>query len=140
VRVAGFELGADEYTLLLQAKDGVACEPLPTSDAIVTLDLSLTPELVAEGQARDVVRAIQQARKEADLHVSDRVRVALELPAEWKSAVARFRDYVSAQTLASSLVCLDLIEFDRATSEGFFVSETTLPGGPVRIGVARDAR
>jgi isoleucyl-tRNA synthetase len=132
VECAGFELTPGEYTMLLTPKDGVSCEALPTSDAVVVLDLELTDELVDEGRARDVVRAVQQARKEADLHVSDRIRLALELPADWRAAVERFGDYVREQTLASQL------DLDGSLGDDLFVHEATLGGDTVRIGVARE--
>jgi isoleucyl-tRNA synthetase len=53
--------------------------------------------------ARDVVRAVQQARREAGLHVSDRIRLALELPADWRGAAEQFRDYIAEQTLATEI-------------------------------------
>jgi isoleucyl-tRNA synthetase len=103
VEVEGHRLEEQEYDLLIQARDGVACESLPANDGIVVLDLELSEELIQEGVARDVVRAVQQARKEAGLHVSDRIRLALALPEAMKAAVGRFRDYVSEQTLAVEL-------------------------------------
>jgi isoleucyl-tRNA synthetase len=103
VLVADHELEEGEYTLLLEPRDGVACEPLPSRDAIVVLDLELSPELLQEGLARDVVRAVQQARKQADLHVSDRISLYLGLPADGDAAVRSFRDYVCEQTLATEL-------------------------------------
>jgi isoleucyl-tRNA synthetase len=103
VRVGGQELGPGEFELLLVPREGVACQALPGNDAIVVLDVALTDELVAEGRARDVVRAVQQARKEAGLQVSDRIRLALALPPEWQSAVERHRAYVCEQTLATEL-------------------------------------
>jgi isoleucyl-tRNA synthetase len=133
VRLAGEELSEEEYTLLLQPREGVACEALPSGDAIVILDLALSDELVAEGRARDVVRAVQQARKEADLHVSDRIHLALELPSEWQSAVELFRDYVCEQTLATRL---DLCH--EVSAGELSVHEATLGGAAIRVGVARD--
>jgi isoleucyl-tRNA synthetase len=132
VECAGFELAEGEFSLLLQPKQGVSCEALPTRDALVVLDLALSDELVAEGRARDVVRAVQQARKEAGLHVSDRIRLALELPADWRDAVARFGDYVREQTLANQL------DLDGSLGEDLFTQEATLGGTTVRIGLARD--
>ena len=131
VAVAGFELSEDEFALLLQPKEGVSCEALPSSDAIVVLDLELTEDLVAEGRARDVVRAVQQARKEADLHVSDRIRLAVDLSPEWRAAVEQFGDYVREQTLAETL------DLDGDLGDGLFVHEATLGGDAVRVGVAR---
>jgi isoleucyl-tRNA synthetase len=133
VRVAGQELGEDEYALLLVPREGVSCEALPSGDAIVVLDLQLSDDLLAEGRARDVVRAVQQARKEADFHVSDRIRLALELPGEWRSAVEQFREYVCEQTLATQL------ELDTKVAPGdLSVHEATLGGEAIRVGVARD--
>jgi len=103
VVVEGIRLEPGEYDLLLEPAEGVACEPLPGHDAIVVLDLELSPELEQEGVARDVVRVVQQARKEAGLHVSDRIRLGLALPEPVRAAVDRFRDYVAEQTLAAEL-------------------------------------
>ncbi len=137
VEVAGFELQEGEYELLLQPKDGVACEPLPSRDAIVVLDLALTDDLIAEGRARDVVRAVQQARKEADLHVSDRIHLALALPDDFRVAVLQFSEYVKEQTLATQL---DLRpDASAELAAGLSVHEATLGGGAARVGVARVA-
>jgi len=133
VECAGFELTEDEYTMLLQPMAGVSCEALPTNDAIVVLDLELSDELVAEGRARDVVRTVQQARKEADLHVSDRIRLALELPDDWRAAVEDFGDYVREQTLANEL------DLHGSLGNDLFVHEATLGGIAVRVGVAKDS-
>jgi isoleucyl-tRNA synthetase len=103
VEVAGESLTGDDYQLLLEPRPGVVCQPLGSNDAIVILDVTLDAELAAEGVARDVVRAVQQARREAGLHVSDRIRVALELPEDWRAAAERFRGYIAEQTLATEL-------------------------------------
>src|SRR5262249_34085201 len=101
VEVAGESLTGDDYQLQLEPRPGVVCQPLGSNDAIVILDVTVDPELAAEGVARDVVRAVQQARREAGLHVSDRIRVALELPEDWRAAAQHFRDYIAEQTLAT---------------------------------------
>ena len=138
VRIAGQELSEDEYTLLLQPRDGVSCEALPSGDAIVVLDLELSDDLLAEGRTRDVIRAVQQARKRADLHVSDRIHLTLELSGEWRSAVEQFREYVCEQTLATRLE-LDGDELDGKVAAGeLSVHEATLGGESIRVGVARD--
>jgi isoleucyl-tRNA synthetase len=141
VEVAGFALQEGEYEMLLQPKEGVACEPLPTRDAIVVLDLELTDALVAEGRARDVVRAVQQARKEAKLHVSDRIRLSLEVPDAWREAVLQFADYVSEQTLATRLDLSNDLSRDLAKGPGdeLSIHEATFGADRVRVGVARDA-
>jgi len=103
VTVAGHELGADEFDLTLEARDGAAAAPLHDSSAVVELDVEVTPELAAEGLARDAVRMIQQARKDAGLDVTDRIETRLALPAEMADAVDAHRDWVAEQVLAVSL-------------------------------------
>ena len=103
VRVEGESLRGDDFALLLEPREGVACQPLAANDAIVILELSIDEELAHEGVARDVVRAVQQVRREAGLHVSDRILLALELPEDWRDAAGRFRSYIAEQTLATEL-------------------------------------
>ncbi len=132
VEVAGHRLEGDEYTLLLQPREGVACQALPTQDMIAVLDFELTEELVAEGQARDLVRLVQQARREAGLAVSDRIRLAVALPEELRAAIEEHRGYVAEQTLA---VELDLRQ-DAPEGLGFRL-ETRLAGEPITLVLAR---
>ncbi|MBP2335663.1 isoleucyl-tRNA synthetase [Saccharothrix coeruleofusca] len=72
-------------------------------DTTIALDVELTPELEAEGTARDVVRAVQQARRDAELELTDRIAVTLTASAGVVAAVEAHRDFVAAETLATSL-------------------------------------
>jgi isoleucyl-tRNA synthetase len=63
--------------------------------------------MAAEGTARDVIRAVQSARKEAGLEVSDRVRTVITGPAVVVQAVEAHRDLVSGETLTVELVLED---------------------------------
>ena len=103
VVVAGHRLEPGEFELVLDAPDGVAAAALRGNDAVVVLDTATTPELEAEGRARDVVRAIQEERKAADLVVTDRVSVTLTAPADVAAAVAAHRPWVMDQVLATDL-------------------------------------
>jgi len=67
---------------------------------VVDLDTAVTPELEAEGLSRDVIRLVQQARKDADLHVSDRITAVLSLDAAHAAAVEAHLDTLRAATLA----------------------------------------
>ena len=134
VEVAGQKLEEGEYSLTLEPKPGIVCQALPRNDAIVVLDLELTPALIQEGMARDVVRVVQQARKEAGLHVSDRIRLRLPLEGEWREAVEGFRDYVAEQTLATELILGD------AGPGGGFEYPAKLGGHEVRVGVERSGK
>ena len=66
----------------------------------VALDLELTDELRREGQARELVRAIQDARKAAGLDVSDRIELGVSATGEVAASFDAFRDYVVGETLA----------------------------------------
>ena len=136
VEVAGHLLGADEFSLTLSPKEGISCQALPGNEAIVVLDLELTPELVSEGQARDVVRVVQQARKEAGLHVADRIRLVLPLPEDWRAAVEAFQGYVCEQTLAEEL-SLAAPGDAPPLLEGLHRHSAKLGGQEVSIGVGR---
>ena len=91
VTAGGLALVEGEYTLEVvagAAGDGTAVGMLPRGGFVV-LDTAVTPELAAEGLARDVVRAVQQARKDAGLDVSDRISLTLGGSAETRAAVDR---------------------------------------------------
>jgi isoleucyl-tRNA synthetase len=101
--VAGFVLTPDEFELGLDSADGVTAAALRTNDAVVVLDTDVDAELEAEGTARDVVRMIQQARKDADLVITDRIDATVTVPADWVAAVERHRDWIMSQVLAATL-------------------------------------
>ena len=88
---AGVTLAEGEYELRLVAADAEHSAPLPGGEGVVVLDTEVTPELAAEGLARDVVRVVQQARRDADLDVSDRIAVSrVGAPSEVRAAVAAY--------------------------------------------------
>ena len=112
VVVGDVVLEVHEYELRLSATtvdaESVAAATLPSSQGIVLLDIALTDELIAEGVARDVVRLVQQARRDGGLAVSDRIALTLGLPAEIALQVAPYREYVAQETLAGSLEVIDV--------------------------------
>ncbi len=67
----------------------------------VALDIQLTPELVDEGIARELVNRIQNIRKEG-FEVTDRIVIVLQ-DSEWNAAIERHRDYICTETLCTSL-------------------------------------
>ena len=130
VTVGDVTLEEGEYGMRLQAKEGVASESLSTNDAIVVLDVNVTPELEEEGLTRDLVRLVQQARKNAGLHVSDHIRLVLELPASAQAAVQKHEAYLKEQTLAV------VVEYG-APGDDLHIEEGKLGGEPFRLGLAR---
>lgn len=109
IRIDSTDLNEDEYQLLLEPVEGVNCQALPGNDMIVVLDLSMDEDLISEGFARDVVRVVQQARKEKKFNVSDRIRLAISIPSEW-TGVERFLDWIGEQTLAPHIQLVSSIE------------------------------
>jgi isoleucyl-tRNA synthetase len=132
VTVAGQQLSGDEFSLRLVPKPGVACQALGSGEGIVVLDFAMTKQLEQEGVARDLVRAIQQARREAGLAVSDRIRLALGLDAREREAARAFAAYIAENVLATQL---DLDgELD---TRGMHVSEAALDDARARIALAK---
>jgi isoleucyl-tRNA synthetase len=103
VEVAGVRLSPSEYALQLRPRDEAASRVLPGGDGLVVLDLGTDHELEAEGVARDLVRLIQQARRDAGLNVSDRITLRLGVSPATADAVRDWLDYVSGQVLADAI-------------------------------------
>jgi isoleucyl-tRNA synthetase len=100
---AGVTLQEGEYELKLVAADAENSAPLPAGRGVVVLDTEVTPELAAEGLARDVIRVVQQARRDAGLDVSDRISLLVGATPAVSAAVETHREFVAAETLATSL-------------------------------------
>ncbi|HAM02891.1 MAG TPA: isoleucine--tRNA ligase [Acidimicrobiaceae bacterium] len=104
VVVEGITLEPGEYQLALRPRDPARGRTLPGDAGVVVLDTDSDDDLEAEGVARDVVRDIQAARRQAGLHVADHVAVHVVAPGPVAAAVERHRAYVMEQTLADELV------------------------------------
>ncbi len=104
VTASGHVLPADSFELAVEARNDGAAAGLQSGDAVVVLDTAVTPELQAEGWARDAVRVIQDCRRVDNYVVTDRIKVALALTApEQAAAVEQWRNYISEQVLAVEL-------------------------------------
>jgi isoleucyl-tRNA synthetase len=103
VTAAGIDLDPGEYELRLTAADPGSASALPGNTGLIALDTRVTPELAAEGAARDVVRVVQQARRDAGLSVSDRIRLTIGADGALAGAVREHAGFVASETLAVSL-------------------------------------
>ncbi|QGG95539.1 isoleucine--tRNA ligase [Actinomarinicola tropica] len=103
VEVAGHVLEPGEFDLTLRSREGEVSQALRTNDAVVVLDVDVTPELAAEGRARDLVRIVQQARKDADLVVTDRIDLRIDADGDAADALAAHRDWIATQVLATTI-------------------------------------
>ena len=74
----------------------------PAARHVLVLDGTLTPELEAEGWAKDRIRELQDLRKATGLEVSDRIRVIMSVPADKQDWAATHRDLIAGEILATS--------------------------------------
>ena len=103
VVAGGIELQDGEYALRLVVTGDAASTSLGSGVGVVVLDVDVTPELEAEGTARDLVRLVQQARRDAGLDVSDRIVLSLGLSESVRRRVAAHESMIAAETLATSV-------------------------------------
>ncbi|WP_167041852.1 isoleucine--tRNA ligase [Salinibacterium sp. ZJ454] len=111
VVVDGVQLLPAEFELDLQSDDDSNAITFLPGGGFVLLDTVTTPELEGEGLARDVIRAVQQARKQADLDVTDRIRLTLATDAV--ETIEEYRDLIAGETLATSL---DAVQAENGTT------------------------
>lgn len=102
VSVDGMPLEAGEYELQMEAADEASAIAFLSEGGFVIIDTQLTPELSAEGLARDVIRAIQDARKAAGFDVSDRISLTIgALDSADHEAIGFHSAMISSETLAA---------------------------------------
>jgi isoleucyl-tRNA synthetase len=130
VTVAGRALADDEFTLRLVPADDTTGRALPGDRGIVVADVTSRPDLEAEGVARDVIRLVQQARRSAGLHVSDRIELWLDCTPEVAEAVSVHRDRIQEQTLATAMTL-------GPPPPEIMAVEEDLDGVPVGIGIRK---
>ena len=104
LEVAGqtVELSPDEVLVRTEAQAGLSVAS--EGGITVALDTELTPELVAEGLAREVVRRVQTLRKEADLQLDDHIHTTYEADPDLSAVIAEWTGYIQAETLSDTLV------------------------------------
>ena len=108
VTVGGIVLLPEEFDFRVVSAGEGAIGTLRGAGGLVVLDTEVTPELELEGSARDLIRQIQQARREAGLDVSDRIALDLTAAPDVVAAFEAHRQLVEGETLAtSSLAVVD---------------------------------
>ena len=97
------ELDSEDIQVRLQAKPGWAAAQ--GAGVVVVLNTELTPELIAEGYAKDFIRLVQDRRKAMELAYTDHIVIGMVTDSvELKAAIQANRDYILGETLADSLV------------------------------------
>jgi isoleucyl-tRNA synthetase len=125
---AGIPLLDGEYSERLAAADPADTAALPAGSGLVVLQTEITPELAAEGIARDLVRVVQQARRQAGLDVTDRIVLTIDAPPSVLAAARAHEQFIAGEVLARQV-------HYAALSEGF--AGIVGDGVEVRVAAAR---
>ena len=97
------ELTSEDVEVRLKANEGWAASQ--GTEAVVVLSTELTPELIRGGLARDLVRLIQDYRKERDLERTDRIVLTVQTDSDdLKQAIDENKDYITSETLTAELL------------------------------------
>jgi isoleucyl-tRNA synthetase len=126
------DLGADDLIVAMQPLAGYQLER--EGSHAVALELALDDELLREGLAREVVHAVQAARKAAGLDVSDRIALTLGGAEELLAAAREHEPYVTGETLTTAIA----YDAAAAATNGDVTGHAVeIDGLPLRIAVAR---
>ncbi len=134
IEIAGVKLVDDEFEIKLMTNNQndkkFVIMALPSNDCLVSLDVEITQELAQEGIARDVVRAVQQSRKDAGLNVSDHIMLHISSDNEQiLQVVEKFSDYIATQVLANK------IKVSRQIANAKFSFTSKIDDGDLTIGI-----
>lgn len=111
-----FEILPEEIEVRIQAREGFAVAS--EGAYLAALVTELTPELEAEGLAREFVRRVQDLRKQADLEIADRIEVYYQASSKLANAISQFDEYIRGETLAMDLQDREIPkEFTRVEDE-----------------------
>ena len=107
INVAGTDVELNEENLMIERKEKEDLKVINEGTLTVGLDTKITDELKKEGYARDLVRGIQNLRKESGFEVTDRINLSVGGDASLKAAFEMFKDFVTGETLSASAAWVD---------------------------------
>jgi isoleucyl-tRNA synthetase len=130
--VNGQAMSLEPDEVLVEATSPEGYEVATENRLLVALNTSITPELRMEGQARDLVRFVQDARKAAGFEISDRISLTLHPDGDLDldHLVGTYGDYIRAETLANSLSV-------SSPESGTYTAKVDLDGTAVTLGLRR---
>lgn len=129
IALAGEELLPHEFSLTLEPIGDAISAVIGAGEGLAILNTTINRELELEGLARDVVRLIQQARKKANFHVSDRIVIDIDADLTLSEAIEAHRDYIMEQTLSEQL------NSTMQSSNYAVVEEESVEGHRVKVGL-----
>jgi isoleucyl-tRNA synthetase len=123
------ELTSAEILVSTESAEGLAV----AADKVVTvaIDTTFTPELKAEGLAREIIRRIQTQRKSADFNIEDRITAWYVASDEWAKVFTDWGEYIQSETLTTELVA-------SAPPIDAFVEKHNVEGTEITIGLKRN--
>ena len=111
-----FSFQPEDVLIETESAQGYSCAE--SDGYLVGLDTALNQTLIQEGLARELVRTIQDARKQAGLEISDHINLAIEADQEVLEAVNAFKSYITEETLTDNWQAMDTM------NEGYKVEKT----------------
>lgn len=102
----------DFVDINISAKEGFTVSM--ENNVFTILDTTVTPELISEGLAREMVSKIQQMRKQRDFEMMDQIKIFYNADDDVKAAISEHRDYIMSETLAVEMKAIEseLVEYD----------------------------
>ncbi|WP_288506255.1 isoleucine--tRNA ligase [uncultured Treponema sp.] len=104
IKVDGEDVSLNQENVLVERFEKEDLKVINDGTLTVGLDTKITDELKKEGYVRDLIRGIQNLRKESGFEVTDRIALSVGGSEVLKSAFEMFKDFISGETLASSVV------------------------------------
>jgi isoleucyl-tRNA synthetase len=132
LQVDGEEVELAPEEVLVQTQPGEGLAVAAERGVTVAVDAIITPELRAEGLAREIVRRVQTMRKEAGFNIEDRITTWYLAENEMADVVRAWGDYIRAETLSSDLVA-------QAPPPDAYSETHTVDGASIMLGVKRNA-
>ena len=129
LQVGSQSIALEPADILVQAMPREGLVVAGEDGIVVAVDTQLTPELVNEGLAREVVRRLNDLRKAAGLNLSDRIATSYQATPKLAAAMQAFSDYICGETLSTELRAADPVEGQSATD--------TFDGESLTIGIRR---
>jgi isoleucyl-tRNA synthetase len=106
VRVGERTVALEPDAFLISVSNPPGYFAVESGGVLAALNTELTDALIAEGRVRELVRFIQEARKKAELEITNRIRLRLEVPEGFTAALSAHRDYIADETLAVDITTL----------------------------------
>lgn len=123
-----YEITSEEVEVRAEAKEGFAVAS--EGAYLAALVTELTPDLVNEGLVREFVRRVQSLRKDADLDISDRIRLYYTASEQLTGAIKAFEDYIKEETLATQMTAGE-------NPDGMPFSQDEFDGQSVHISITK---